>query len=386
MIRLTPDILVRVGTDYGNKMTPKLVSLYNKVVNIKPIEGNPFNGRPYTEIFEDSQGLDLRLVTDLLTKPLDYIKTNYPEMKNYILTCQLFYFSSFQIDEELRKINKPITKVNRERFRKNYVNRYDNQWIRNIKRNHPSYYKTIDSFEAFINEVGENLKDLNNKLKDIIDYRAINSKYRHELLSEIGIEVCPYCNRQYITKYEEGGVLKSTADLDHFFPKSIFQLLSLSLFNFVPSCQICNSRFKLAKSSEILYPYEEGFDDNSYFEVKLTVDSTIDSLTGNNTFFDLDLTVNPQSSHRNTIENSIKLFRLKKVYQSHKDYVRELLYKKNTCSNKAYEGLLNNLFLEMKLEPTDINLFLYGNNLNPADFSKKPLSKLTYDIINKSKN
>ncbi|PGE91763.1 hypothetical protein [Bacillus toyonensis] len=384
MIRLAPDILVRVGTDYGNEMTPKLVSLYNKVVNIKPIEGNPFNSRPYTEIFEDSQGLDLRLVTDLLTKPLDYIKINYPEMKNYILTCQLFYFSSFKVDYELRKINEPLTKINREKFRKNYVNRYDNPWIRNIKGLHPSYYKNNKSFVNFINEVEENLEDLNNRLKDIVDYNVMDSKYRHELLSEIGVEVCPYCNRQYITNYEEEGVLKTTADLDHFFPKCIFQLLSLSLFNFVPSCQICNSRFKLAKSSEILYPYDRGFEDDSYFVVKLKQNSTIDSLTGNNTLFDLDLTVNPQSSHRNMIENSIELFRLKKVYQSHKDHVRELLYKKHSRSNNAYESLLNNLFLEMKLEATDINLFLYGNSLNPADFGKRPLSKLTYDIINKN--
>ncbi|PDZ39782.1 hypothetical protein CON18_13015 [Bacillus cereus] len=384
MISLTPRILVRVSSGYNNEMNDKLENLYKKVVDIKPIEGNPFNSRPYTDMFEDGQGLNLQLVTDLLTKPLDYIKTNYSEIKNYILTCQLVYFSSFKVDYELRKINEPLNKINRENFRKEYVNRYDNPWIRNIKGRHPSFYKNSKSFVNFINEVGENLEDLNNKLKDIVDYDVMDSKYRHKLLSEIGIEVCPYCNRQYITKYEEKGVFKTTADLDHFFPKCIFQLLSLSLFNFVPSCQICNSRFKLAKSSEILYPYDRGFDDDSYFVVKLKKNSTIDSLTGNNTLFDLDLTVNSQSSHRNMIENSIELFRLKKVYQSHKDYVRELLYKKHAWSNKAYESLVNNLFLEMKLESTDINLFLYGNNLDPADFGKRPLSKITYDIINKN--
>lgn len=392
MISLSPSILVRVSSGYSNEMIGKLEDRYNRVVNIEPIEENPFNSRPYTEMFEDGQGFNLQLVTDLLSKPLDYIKINYSEIKNYILTCQLVYFSSFKVDHELRKINEPLTKINepltkidREKFRKNYVNRYDNPWIRTIKSSHPSYYKNSTSFVNFIKEVRENLENLNNNLKDIVDYDVMDSKYRHELLSEIGIEVCPYCNRQYITKYEEEeGVLKSTADLDHFFPQSKFQLLSLSLFNFVPSCQICNSRFKLAKSSEILYPYDRGFDDDSYFEVKLKEGSTIDSLTGNNTVFELDLTVNLKSSHRNMIENSIELFRLRKVYQSHKDHVRELLYKKHARSNKAYESLLNNLFLEMKLEETDINLFLYGNSLDPADFSKRPLSKLTYDIISKN--
>ncbi|MEH7085409.1 hypothetical protein V7139_22085, partial [Neobacillus drentensis] len=302
---------------------------------------------------------------------------------NYILTCKLVYFSSFQVNKELIRLNLPLNKSNQEEFRKYYVNRYDNPWINSIINRHPYYYVNSENFTAFIKVVKTKLLDLNNRIRDIVDYEIMDSKYRHNLLSEIGIEVCPYCNRQYITKYEEEGELKSTADLDHFFPKSVFQLLSLSIYNFVPSCQICNSRFKLAKSSEILYPYDRGFDSDSYFEVKLRPDSTLDSITGNNTIFDLDLTVNPNSSYKNMIENSIQLFHLKKVYQSHKDYVRELLYKKNAHSD-TYESLLNNLFSEMKLDPIDINLFLYGNTLIPADFGKRPLSKLAHDIIIKS--
>lgn len=381
MIKLDPSILMRVSSGYNNKMLQELKVLYDKVVYLKPIERNPFNDRAFTEIFESGQGLDLTLVADLLNKPLHYIKENYAEIRNYILTCQLIYFSSFQVNSELRRINKSLNKINREEFRKEYVKRYDNPWLRRVKSDHPFYYENNKSFKAFIDKVADQLKDLNNKLKEIVDYDVIDSKYRHELLCQIGIEVCPYCNRQYITQYEEEEQAKSTADLDHFFPKSIFQLLSLSLFNFVPSCQICNSRFKLAKGSEILYPYDKGFDRDAYFVVKLKQNSTIDSLTGNNTLFDLELIVNSTSIDKNIIQNNIDLFRLKKVYQSHKDYVRELLYKKHARSD-AYENLINNLFLEMKLEPMDINLFIYGNNLNPADFGKRPLSKLAYDIIN----
>ncbi|MEH7087322.1 hypothetical protein V7139_32190, partial [Neobacillus drentensis] len=85
MISLDPRILERLSTDYRNKMIRKVENLYNKVVNEKPIEGNPFNSRSYTEIFEDGSGLDIKLVADLLTKPINYICTNYAEINNYIL-------------------------------------------------------------------------------------------------------------------------------------------------------------------------------------------------------------------------------------------------------------------------------------------------------------
>ena len=85
---------------------------------------------------------------------------------------------------------------------------------------------------------------------------------RHKLLSLIGIEICPYCQRNYISSYEENNDEKTTADLDHFYPKSLYPFLALSLYNFIPSCQICNSRFKGNKDTcDSVYLYEEGFDE-----------------------------------------------------------------------------------------------------------------------------
>lgn len=64
------------------------------------------------------------------------------------------------------------------------------------------------------------------------------------------ITTCYYCEMAYINTYN----VKSDTDkyesmrqfdLDHFLPKSFCPCVGLSLFNFVPSCQICNSRIKL---------------------------------------------------------------------------------------------------------------------------------------------
>lgn len=55
---------------------------------------------------------------------------------------------------------------------------------------------------------------------------------------------CYYCETSYINVYT---ARKRQFDVDHYIPKERCPILGLSLFNFVPSCQVCNSRIKLAK-------------------------------------------------------------------------------------------------------------------------------------------
>lgn len=61
------------------------------------------------------------------------------------------------------------------------------------------------------------------------------------------INTCFYCNKSYINAYEiEHDQEKQQFDIDHFIAKTECPLFTLSLYNFVPSCQICNSRIKQA--------------------------------------------------------------------------------------------------------------------------------------------
>ena len=59
-----------------------------------------------------------------------------------------------------------------------------------------------------------------------------------EFINMIGIDTCPYCNRNYI--YTLDKVEKIKPQIDHFFPKSIFPFLGMSFYNLIPSCQTCN--------------------------------------------------------------------------------------------------------------------------------------------------
>lgn len=65
-----------------------------------------------------------------------------------------------------------------------------------------------------------------------------------EHAEELNISVCPYCELSYVSIINRAYKQYRTFDLDHFFCKSDCPITALSLFNFVPSCQICNQKMK----------------------------------------------------------------------------------------------------------------------------------------------
>lgn len=66
------------------------------------------------------------------------------------------------------------------------------------------------------------------------------NKYEHL----IGIHTCCYCDMAYVNTYKTEKRSRSHFDLDHVLPKNKCPILSLSLFNLVPCCPICNQRLK----------------------------------------------------------------------------------------------------------------------------------------------
>ncbi len=94
-------------------------------------------------------------------------------------------------------------------------------------------------------------KKRNPKLKDLDDIFRYTKKYDDDIAGffidhadDLHISSCYYCETAYINVYK---AKRRQFDIDHFIPKEKCPILGLSLLNFVPSCQVCNSRIKLAK-------------------------------------------------------------------------------------------------------------------------------------------
>ena len=209
---------------------------------------------------------------------------------------------------------------------------------------------------------------------------------RHKLLSLIGIEICPYCQRNYISSYEENNDEKTTADLDHFYPKSLYPFLALSLYNFIPSCQICNSRFKGNKDTrDSVYLYEEGFDELGVkFRTSKEVISEILGERYSDFYVKIDYENLKNKEDGEKVKNSIENLGLDKVYKkSHNQYIQDLLYN----IEKYPENYLENC-VEMFESNVDKKKQLeeYFKDIVKEPYRKRiengePLAKLTKDIL-----
>ena len=209
---------------------------------------------------------------------------------------------------------------------------------------------------------------------------------RHKLLSLIGIEICPYCQRNYISSYEENNDEKTTADLDHFYPKSLYPFLALSLYNFIPSCQMCNSRFKGNKDTrDSVYLYEEGFDELGVkFKTSKEVISEILGERYSDFYVKIDYENLKNKEDGEKVKNSIENLGLDRVYKkSHNQYIQNLLYN----IEKYPENYLENC-VEMFESNVDKKKQLeeYFKDIVKEPYRKRiengePLAKLTKDIL-----
>lgn len=356
-------------------------------------------------------------------KPM-IIDAKYEKM-NKIIEEMEFKLSYLKYIDELKEILSNVSKV----FTMKTVSNTEDKLkaIKNILNNDLSTKvndllkkNTLKDKKEVAGEIKEKLKEYykNDKIlqiiKNVFDYSKFskteeiaiekdingNSVFwgRHSLMLEMGTQVCPYCNRQYITLYRENGNGKTTADLDHYYIQAKYPYLALSLYNFIPSCQICNSRFKLERDfydNKVIYPYEEEFGDDAKFSIKLTNDKEnekdkleeksikeydSDVFYGNSDNFFIHFNINPNSIKVEKINNSITTFKLRKVYQYHKDYVKDLIRKSIIYNEsridelyKEYEGTLFN-------SREDVVQMIVSNYIENANLDKRVLAKLTKDI------
>ena len=62
-----------------------------------------------------------------------------------------------------------------------------------------------------------------------------NRKFGYQWAEKLGVTVCPYCNRSYIfTVKKDARNGKARPQYDHFFPKSIYPYLAVSMYNLIP--------------------------------------------------------------------------------------------------------------------------------------------------------
>ncbi|WP_226602989.1 hypothetical protein [Bacillus cereus] len=278
--------------------------------------------------------------------------------------------------------------------------------------------KASEIIEEILYQDFSTLTDLKSKIKEIVEKsnRWVLEKKKeklfdiregwgpYQLVMGLALNVCPYCNRQYISAYySKNG--KTRGDLDHFFPKKKYPYLALSFYNLIPSCKVCNSSLKNDKDFTYVknvHPYEEGFEDKYLFTIKarekemgklksrtditrmesLGKEYDLDFLYGNSKEFDIAFKEGPTASEEfiRKAECNAEIFKLRELYSIHKDCIQDLI-KKSIIYN---ESRMNSLMEEFggKLfdsEEEILNLVL-GAYVQVDIMDKRPFSKFIRDI------
>lgn len=353
-----------------NKIEMKKTVLDNHVKFIKGLELNKF-----FEELEDSEEIkfkDSRMMED------------HKELMKYM-------------KKEVEKLNKGDTNIFID------VPRELSKHIKNIEKKCPflmealkgktkegiSYSKKIIDILGYNKFSSEKIKVLDGRSLNINEYEVEKEKIKgnwgaYRYVFELGIKVCPYCNRQYITPiYSESG--KVRADLDHFFSKAKYPFLSISIYNLIPSCKSCNSSLKGSKEfnyKKNLNPFECNVSDFLEFDI---IPKSYQSFYGNDNFEIKLIEKDVENKENNQkARNNCEIFKIEDIYQYHDDIIKNILFKKMIYSNEYIKSAYKKYrkYNKLHLSHEDIRYILLSPYIERND-NDKPLSMLINNIINK---
>lgn len=220
------------------------------------------------------------------------------------------------------------------------------------------------------------------KLTDAgFNYRNDLNWNSYALTKKLKVNVCPYCNKNWVnTVVDEKGNKVTNPQLDHFFPKNKYPILRLSFYNLIPSCETCNSRIKgedYLSMDAYIHPHHEGFDPEYYFA---PMPKNTNSALGFDDEYTITLKEDDSSDKYTKAKGSFDFFHIKDIYEQHGDIISEIYYKRAKYNLTALEDLLkHDMFKGMSLD--EAYRFVFANYLKEEDYSKRPFAKLTKDTL-----
>lgn len=202
--------------------------------------------------------------------------------------------------------------------------------------------------------------------------KLVRCKVNIDIIKKYKIKCCPYCNEHFI--FNRG--LSAVAQLDHFFPRGEYPVFALCLYNLVPSCSACNhiKRETLMGIS----PHNHEFDFNN---LKISYKPRNAGFLIDESAFDIDLKyVGKDKAEEVEWNENVDKLHLIDAYNYHKDYVMELITKYR-CNSTEYIEMLQKEFPELIHSAEEAKRIVYGNYIEPKDYLKRPLAKMTHDIV-----
>lgn len=231
--------------------------------------------------------------------------------------------------------------------------------------------KIIELVDSSINIEAYVRGDIYSLFVDVLYSKRLQ---KGKLIDSIGLQTCPYCNRGYIYTIKSGNI---NPQIDHFYPKALYPLFAVSLYNLIPSCSVCNSAgCKGSKDTlkenkyRLTSPYLLKHED-FHFNYKLLSPEII---KGEYTGEEIEVVLDHCA-----YESHDRIFHIRELYKKHDDHIVEMLYKRKYIYTDDYlKSLLE--ITKSKISKTVVNQFIVGNFIEKDDYHKRPLSKMYTEI------
>lgn len=220
-------------------------------------------------------------------------------------------------------------------------------------------------------------------------YIDFSAKIAYKIFGNLKIRTCPYCNRHYaFTLKSESGKFKTRPEFDHFYDKSTYPMLAVTFFNLVPSCKECNhgKATKEVGTNPYFNDFESKFiitepipeNKKDFVPKELNINQILN--LSQESDFSLDFKMPGNKLVKDAETKNIDNLGLRPLYNMHKDYVLEIVEKVSAYNVLTRDGIVDR-FQGLYHNQTDVYNLIFGRYLSDAEQPKRPLSKLTADIL-----
>ncbi len=247
-------------------------------------------------------------------------------------------------------------------------------------------YKSIDDFFKMATE--DEWKELISEKKgvEIYNHIRLNPHQRTKDLKKIkgiGDITINEITLENINKLKK---FKDHFTLDHLIPKGKYPSLSISLFNLIPSCYSCNSKFKTTKVFDNLdtlhkiSPSSETFNLDESLEFKINFDIENYFKRGNKNLDLTDIKITNLVSERD-VDKFIDMFNLKGRYDFHKNISFDLIEKRKMYSNSQLDEI-EKIFSDnnIKIDKETLKKQIFGSVIFEKENTNEPFEKYKKDI------
>lgn len=203
-------------------------------------------------------------------------------------------------------------------------------------------------------------------VKDTL-YESMKPEARTHLITNLNVNICPYCNRMYIVSDKD----ISTCQLDHFFSKDKYPIFATSFYNLIPSCGVCN--MKKGAEEFFYYPYDYSLKPSDLMRFSYEVQSP-------NYLMDKNGIKIVTECKKAEYQHQMDVLELDKIYNHHIDIAQDTLKKKKIYSEIYFEMLCRE-FPSLFGDAVAAKELLYGIPLSEDEIGKRPMSKFLQDIL-----